>query len=185
MLAAVAGSGGRASQAQLVESLAVDRATVRRNCQALERAGELTRAGLDKSGSNHGSTVWRLSSSSLTVMRAAQRPRQLSSSMIRGHMAVLRALFADAVEEGVLRSNPAAGVRIALDGGSPGAEASVRRALTRDELRRFLSEVTPEWRLFFEVLAQTGVRIGEAVELRPGVTSSLALGRGSRSAVSS
>ena len=93
----------------------------------------------------------------------------LSRSTIQGHIAVVRALFADAVEEGVLRASPAAGVRVALDGRGPSAaEPKERRALTRDELRRLLGELAPEWRLFFEVLAQTGVRIGEAVELRAG-----------------
>lgn len=99
-----------------------------------------------------------------------RRPgRRLSRSTIQGHIAVIRALLADAVEEGVLGANPAAGVRIALDGRSEGAtEPNERRALTRQELRRFLDQLSPEWRLFFEVLAQTGVRIGEAVELRAG-----------------
>lgn len=99
-----------------------------------------------------------------------RRPgRGLSRSTIQGHIAVVRALFADAVEEGMLRASPAAGVRVALDGRSTGvADATERRALTREELRRFLEAVAPDWRLFFELLAQTGVRIGEAVELRAG-----------------
>lgn len=99
-----------------------------------------------------------------------RRPRHgLSRSTIQGHLAVIRALFADAVEEGVLHSSPAAGVRVAFDGHRQGVAAvTERRALTRAELRRFLAEVAPEWRVFFELLAQTGVRIGEAVELRAG-----------------
>lgn len=75
-----------------------------------------------------------------------RRPgRRLSKSAIRHHVAVLRALLGDAAEEGVIRSNPAAGVRVAVpegDGTHP--------------------------RLLFEFLAHTGLRIGEACELRWG-----------------
>ena len=39
------------------------------------------------------------------------------------------------------------------------------KALTEDELRALLDEVPDEWRLFFELLAHTGLRIGEAVAL--------------------
>jgi integrase len=40
------------------------------------------------------------------------------------------------------------------------------RALTRDELAMFLTVVHPDWRLLFEVLAVTGLRISEASALR-------------------
>jgi integrase len=40
------------------------------------------------------------------------------------------------------------------------------KALTENELRRLLAEIPAPWRLFFELLAQTDLRIGEAVALR-------------------
>ena len=40
------------------------------------------------------------------------------------------------------------------------------KALTEEELRRLLAEIPSEWRLFFEFLAHTGLRIGEAIALR-------------------
>jgi integrase len=40
------------------------------------------------------------------------------------------------------------------------------KALTEEELGRLLDEVPGKWRLFFELLAQTGMRIGEAVAVR-------------------
>jgi integrase len=40
------------------------------------------------------------------------------------------------------------------------------KALTDDELGRLLNEIPGEWTLFFEVLAHSGLRIGEATVLR-------------------
>lgn len=40
------------------------------------------------------------------------------------------------------------------------------KALDENELRGVLGKVPAEWRFFFEFLAQTGLRIGEAIELR-------------------
>jgi integrase len=94
--------------------------------------------------------------------------RRLAVSTVRGHVAALRAMLATAVEDGLLRHNPAAGVRISRPG-SPTLTVGVeeqRRALDSDELTRFLGACEPEWRVFFELLAMTGVRISEAIELR-------------------
>lgn len=91
--------------------------------------------------------------------------KKLSLSSVRNDVAALRALFGTAAEDGVLRHNPAYGVRISRPG--PAMDAGkVADALEREELVRLLSELPEEWRLFFEVLKQTGARVGEAVELR-------------------
>lgn len=83
-------------------------------------------------------------------------------STVRNIMAPLRALFATAVEEGVVRTNPCAGLR--LPGGTtPDRHA---RALTEDELARLVQEVPEAWRLVVQFLAQTGLRIGELIALR-------------------
>jgi integrase len=89
-------------------------------------------------------------------------------STVRGHVAALKALLATAVEDGKITHNPASGVRIARTG-DPVVEpdaAELRKALDTDELARFLSACPEGWRLFFRLLAMTGVRIGEATELR-------------------
>jgi integrase len=90
--------------------------------------------------------------------------RGLAPSSVRNTLAPMRALLATAFEEGLIRSNPAAGVRLAQgverNGGLPQA-----MALTEDELRALLDAVPVQWRLFFELLAHTGLRIGEAVAL--------------------
>src|SRR5207247_2420081 len=47
----------------------------------------------------------------------------------------------------------------------PGEQEKHTKALTEDELRAFLAALPAEWRLFFEFLAHSGLRIGEAVAL--------------------
>jgi integrase len=60
-----------------------------------------------------------------------------------------------------------ASVRIASTRAMPDEEERAR-ALTEDELRRLLDEVPERWRLLVELLAHTGLRIGEAVALQWG-----------------
>src|SRR3954452_22035637 len=79
------------------------------------------------------------------------------------HVAVLRALFADAVEEGVIRSSPTAGIRVSVPNAD---EDEPAKAMSRAELARLLEELDDRWLLFFEFLAHTGLRISEAIELR-------------------
>lgn len=96
--------------------------------------------------------------------------RLLSKSTVRQHVAVLRALLGDAMEEGLIRNNPAAGVRVSVPEGegTRRVAAGDTRAMTIAELRTLLLALRPEWRLLFELLAHTGLRIGEAIELRWG-----------------
>jgi integrase len=100
-----------------------------------------------------------------------RRPGQLlGKSWIRQHVAVLRALLGDAMEEGVLRFNPAAGVRVAVPEGDGTARprSADERAMTIGELRQVMAEVPPRWQLLFEFMTHTGLRIGEVSELRRG-----------------
>jgi integrase len=90
--------------------------------------------------------------------------RGLSPSSVRRALAPIRALLATAFEDGVIRSNPAAGLRIAQRIEDVGGDEKVK-ALGEPELRALLGELPDEWRLFFELLAHTGLRIGEAVAL--------------------
>jgi integrase len=88
----------------------------------------------------------------------------LSRSSVRVVMAPVRAMFATAVEEGLLRTNPAAGLRIAVGGGSERVEDR-RRALDEDQLVRLIGETPEKWRLLVRFLAQTGLRVGELIAL--------------------
>jgi integrase len=67
-------------------------------------------------------------------------------------------------EEGAVRSNPSACVRV--NGRRDEHEEEQAKALSREELGALLAELPEEWRFFFEFLAHTGLRISEAVGLR-------------------
>jgi integrase len=90
--------------------------------------------------------------------------RGLAPGSVRNALAPVRALLADAYEDGLIRGNPSAGLRIVQRVGDDSVEARVK-ALTEADLRALLAEVPDEWRLFFELLAHSGLRIGEAVAL--------------------
>ncbi len=85
----------------------------------------------------------------------------LRPSSIRAIVAPVRAMFATAVEDGTLRFNPTRGLRIA----NRASEDSEARALTRAELAGLLAAIPEDWRLPFELLAHTGLRISELIGL--------------------
>jgi len=89
--------------------------------------------------------------------------RGLAASSVRNALAPVRALFATAFEDGLIRRNPAAGLRIPQR--FPHEQEPQTKALAEQELRSFLAQLPAEWRLLFEFLAHTGLRIGEAVAL--------------------
>lgn len=79
--------------------------------------------------------------------------RGVAANTVRLALAPVKALFTTAVEEGILRYNPTAGIRLALASGAGEADEERVKALTEDELRRLLDEIANEpgeWRLFFE-----------------------------------
>jgi integrase len=89
-----------------------------------------------------------------------------STSAIRKLRAALSAMFATAVEDGQLRSNPIRGVRIpSALAENDGLDKSKAKALTRTELALLIAALPMEWRLFFEFLTHTGLRISEATGL--------------------
>lgn len=88
-------------------------------------------------------------------------PRALAPATVRNYLAPVRALFATAHEDGHIRHNPCASLRL------PGGAAEPVVALSEQELARLLA-ATPEGpgRLLLGFLADTGLRIGEALVLR-------------------
>ena len=90
----------------------------------------------------------------------------LTSSSVRRRMAPLRALFATAVEDGLIRSNPTSRIRIPRSPADRPDDQEPAKALTEQELARLLAETPAEWRLFVEFLAHTGLRFSEAIGLR-------------------
>jgi integrase len=89
---------------------------------------------------------------------------RVSRDTVRLALAPLRALFATAVEEGLIRSNPATGIRLP-NGTEPEAEQEGPKALSEEELAALLDAADDRWRLLFAFLAQSGLRISEAVAL--------------------
>jgi integrase len=89
-----------------------------------------------------------------------------SPTTIRKAKAALSVMFACAVEDGDLSSNPAAGVRYV-----PNEQAKrdhpkrKRRQLTAADVAAILDVMDEQWRAFFMLLVQSGVRVGELLGL--------------------
>lgn len=113
--------------------------------------------------------TWRLADVEPGDVRdlfGAMRRDERSTASIKKLRAALSAMFATAVDDGLMRSNPVAGVRIPAAREEDPPEEEKAKALTRAELAILLEEIPEDWRLFFEFLAHTGLRIGEAIGLR-------------------
>jgi integrase len=107
--------------------------------------------------------TWRLGEVEPVDVRrlyAKLREEGVSTSVLRLVRAAASAMFATAVEDGVLRLSPVSGVRIPAAPRLDEADEPAK-ALTKEELRLFLAAVGEEWELFFLFLAQTGLRISE------------------------
>lgn len=117
--------------------------------------------------------TWRLAEvepADVRKLLGEMRKAGATTSALKKLRAALSALFATAVEDGLVRSNPIQGVRIppAPAGEGDADPEAFGKALTRAEMGLVLAAVPPEWRLFFEFLAHTGLRISEAVGLTWG-----------------
>jgi integrase len=91
----------------------------------------------------------------------------MADATVRRYMAPLKACLATAMEDGLIRTNPSAGVRLPL-AKRKAVEESVK-ALNLDELTALIGNVPGDWRRSLVVLlAETGLRIGEALALTWG-----------------
>ncbi|HXH87341.1 MAG TPA: site-specific integrase [Gaiellaceae bacterium] len=89
--------------------------------------------------------------------------RGVARNTVRLAVAPVKALLATAFEEGLLRSNPAAGLRLGRV--VAGLTVKETHALTEAEVVRVLGEIPKQHRLMVEFLVQTGLRISEALPL--------------------
>ncbi|HYI35652.1 MAG TPA: site-specific integrase [Thermoleophilaceae bacterium] len=132
---------------------------------------DTTRTEYRRSLADHAVPRWRtwklaeVEPSDVRELFADMAATGTTSAGIRKLRAALSVLFASAVEEDKLRTNPVAGVRIPQTSEPDDDGEDVRKALTETELALLLSELPDEWRTFFRLLAQTGMRISEAVGL--------------------
>jgi integrase len=99
--------------------------------------------------------------------------RGLTRTSVLKELAPVRALLTTAKNDGLIRYNPASGliVQAPVDESQDGEELVEEeqvKALTEEELESVLSELPFDWRHFFRFLSETGLRIGEAIELRYG-----------------
>lgn len=88
----------------------------------------------------------------------------LSPASVRKYLQPLRALFAEAVEDGALPVNPTTGVRVRARRDDAGQGESAK-AMTCEELDRLLAATPPRWLPLLSLLAETGLRISEALGL--------------------
>ncbi|WP_172193265.1 tyrosine-type recombinase/integrase [Actinomyces faecalis] len=102
-------------------------------------------------------------------MRASRAPRRkgaepapLSCKTIREAQRLLSQVLKAAVEEGLLRTNPARGVKVPDDD----VKGERTTFLTRDELGVLIEAVDPYWRPLVSFLAGTGTRFGEATAVQ-------------------
>jgi integrase len=78
-------------------------------------------------------------------------------------------MLASAVDDGDIGSNPASGVRyVPSELAQRRHPKRKRRPLTAADIGAILNAMPEEWRAFFTLLAQTGLRVGEALGLTWG-----------------
>ena len=94
------------------------------------------------------------------------RGKRESTSPLRKLRVAVSAMYATAVDDGLVRSNPIAGVRIPAVAREPRRGRPKAKALTRADLAVLLAAIPADRRLFFEFLAHTGLRISETIGLR-------------------
>ncbi len=98
-------------------------------------------------------------------LAASVSARGLAPATVRLALAPVRALFATAVEEGVLRFNPTVGVRVAKPA-TLEEDDRPEKALADAQLADLLAAVPEAHRPFVTFVAQSGMRISEAVAIR-------------------
>jgi integrase len=107
---------------------------------------------------------------------SGERQGRVSANTVRLALAPLKVVFATAFEDGVIRVNPAAGVRVLTPRAVSVAELDDDddgpvKAMTETEAAAVLETIAGKktwqrWWLFFLLLLELGLRIGELVELR-------------------
>lgn len=97
------------------------------------------------------------------VMETYVLPKWKTWKLAEVEPADLRVRLASMRESGLLASNPCHGVRIPAAAEGPADKQA--KALTREELGLLLAALPERWRLFFELLTHSGLRISEMVGL--------------------
>ena len=114
--------------------------------------------------------IRRLHRSAIKTLLAEKRAAGLSVDSVRLIHCALRGMLNAAVDEGIIASNPAAGLGRSMRLSRSTTERQERiRALDREQLGRFLAaaeEKAPRLYPLFFLMSRTGLRLGEAVALK-------------------
>ena len=102
----------------------------------------------------------------LRAYAAELHSRGLARDTIRLRLVPVKALLATSAEDGLIRANPAAGLRNLIPADVDREAGEPVKALREDELADLLDALPGDWRPFFVFLAETGLRFGEAIEAR-------------------
>jgi integrase len=94
-----------------------------------------------------------------------ERTEPLADKSVRNYVIPLRACLATAVREGLLRTNPARDIDLPHRARIEDDEEDVK-AMSEAELGTLLALLPERHRLFFRVLASTGLRVSEAIALQ-------------------
>jgi len=86
----------------------------------------------------------------------------LKAKTIINHLVLLKEMFKHAVIWGYLKQNPSIYVE------RPRVEKEEMETLTREEIKKFLAEVTPQYYCLFLMAIETGMRRGELLGLQKG-----------------
>jgi integrase len=95
-----------------------------------------------------------------------EQGQRLADATVRRIVSPLRACLRSAVTEGLIRSNPARDIAFPHREKVEEDEEEQIRVLSRKQVAAFLSLSAPRYRLMFEVLAATGLRISELIALQ-------------------
>lgn len=132
---------------------------------------ETTRPEYDRSIRAHAVEAWRgvklaeIEPGDVRRLFGKMRREGTTTSAIRKLRAALSALFATAVRDDKIRSNPVSGVNIPPGPTEQEPTEERAKALTRAEWSMLRSALPEDWHLFFDFLIQTGLRISEATGL--------------------
>jgi hypothetical protein len=113
--------------------------------------------------------TWRMTEvepADLRDLFGQMRRNGRTTSEIKKTRAALSVMFATALEDGIVQSNPVLGVRIPPPSEDEAPREDKAKALTRADLAILLAAIPSESRLLCTFLAHTGLRISEAVGLR-------------------
>jgi integrase len=95
-----------------------------------------------------------------------ERRVPLSDATVKRIMAPLQACLRTAVQEGVIRSNPARDVKLPARAVVDDGEAEQVKAMSTEQLSTILALIPQRHSLLFKLLAATGLRISEAIALQ-------------------